>query len=129
MAKSGIEKWHIELAAENSIPESALRSRVNQHGWTPEKAATEPIQKPGAGLWRKRPGPARMATPEEIAAMEARGIKYEVWPQEVVDARLEEIGPDKGFEMHANRGKQTSVTAPQMKKDKFRRYYKKGGEW
>lgn len=129
MARVPIDPKYLELAKANDIGEGTFRSRVNGRGWTPEKAATEPIQKPGAGLWRKRPGPARMATPEEIEAMNARGITYEVWPREVVDARLEEIGPDKGFEMHQNRGKQTSVTAPQMKKDKFRRYYKKGGEW
>lgn len=64
-----------------------------------------------------------------MEAMEAKGIKYSVWTGDQLNAHVKSLGPDTGLEMHMNRGKQTAITAPQLKKSKFRRYYKKGGEF
>jgi len=127
--KVAIDPKYFELAAINKIPEDTFRNRMSQYGWTPQKAATTPIKKLASSPWRNRSGPSRPATEEEIAAMEAKGIAYAVWGKERVNKHIESLGPDKGLEMHNNKGKQTSITAPQEKKDKFRRYYKKGGEW
>jgi len=127
MANSKIEPHHIKLASERGISEGTLRERVNRHGWTPDKAAVTPLLQDRKQV-RKRPGPPRSATPEEIADMEGRGVHYTVWPKEEIEAHLARIGPDKGFEMHQNRGKQTSVTGPQLTKGSSGRYYRKGGE-
>lgn len=129
VTRSHIEPEYLKLAAENGIKESTFRNRVHQHGWSQRKAATTPVQRPGSGPWRQRPGPARAATAEEVEAMEAKGIKYSVWSGDQLDSHVSSLGPDTGLEMHLNRGKQTAITAPQLKKSKFRRYYKKGGEF
>ena len=110
-------KWK-ELAREHGISEPLLYNRIRGR-WKPELAATTPkgVIPPDRFL----PKPERGPSPHPVTITQ--------WTPEQIEAHLAEIGPDKGFEMHANRGKQTAVTAPQQRKEQNRRYYKKGGEW
>ncbi|WP_170315108.1 hypothetical protein [Saccharibacillus brassicae] len=47
MPRVYIDPKYVDLAKKNGIGEGTFRSRMNDRGWSPERAATTPVQKAG----------------------------------------------------------------------------------
>lgn len=140
MPRVYIDPKYVDLAKKNGIGEGTFRSRVNGRGWSPEKAATTPIQKAGNvyGKWNKGNEEKtddeidyarRKEVPIDVQRSSQRGVKIEYWSDEKIEAHLATIGPDKNFESAQLKGSKVDIIASQEKRNANGHYEKKGGNW